>query len=143
MRVIAIDYGRVRVGLAVAHVERGLPRPLPPLINDTTFWSKLKGVVSEWEVSKVVVGLPLLDDGEEGGMAVEVREFAERVASETGLPVELWNEELSTWEAKEALRGKGVSEKRQKSKRDSVAAALILERYLKNQGLQDGSSTGY
>ncbi len=131
MRILAIDYGRVRVGLAVCHARGGLPRPLPILHLDASFWDRLRGVVQEWEVERIVVGFPLLENGEEGEMAVEVREFARRVEEETGLRVELWDEGLTTWEAKGFLRERGVSERRQKGKRDSVAAALLLERYLK------------
>ncbi len=133
VRILAIDYGRVRVGMAVAHETAGIPRPLPVVHLDTGFWAMLRDVVSQWEVGRIVVGLPLIKGGEEGEMAVEAREFAQRVQRETQLPVELWDEGLTTWEAKGVLRGRGVSERRQKGKRDSVAAALLLERYLKTR----------
>ena len=136
MRVLAIDYGRARVGLAVAHEEGGLPRPLLVLHLTGAFWSKLRDVVEEWEVGRIVVGLPVLGEGEEGEMAVEVREFAEKVGRETGVDVELWDERLTTWEAKGVLQNRGVSERRQRGKRDSVAAALLLERYLRARGVQ-------
>ncbi len=134
MRILAIDYGKVRVGLAVAHEKGGLPRPLQTLKLNTAFWNSLKRVVSEWEVSKVVVGLPILIEGEEGTMAREAKEFANRVGQETGLPVVLYDERFTTWEAKGVLRESGLSERRQKGKRDGVAAALLLERYLESEG---------
>ncbi len=91
----------------------------------------MREVVYEWEVERIVVGLPVLSGGEEGEMAKEAREFAVKVESETGREVELFNEELTTYEARGMLQEKGMSERRQKGRRDSVAAALLLERYLK------------
>ncbi len=119
--------------MAVAQRDGGIPRPLPALHLDSGFWKRLRSMVSEWDVKRVVVGLPLLSNGEEGEMAREAREFAARVERETGLEVELFNEEFTTWEAKGVLQGRGVSERRQKGRRDSIAAAILLERYLKGQ----------
>jgi putative Holliday junction resolvase len=136
VRVLSIDYGRVRVGLAVCQINGGLPRPLQVLHLDAGFWKVLVKLVSEWEVSRIVVGLPVLSGGEEGKMAEEAREFARKVGEETGLVVDLWNEELTTWEAEDALQRRGISARRQRGKKDSIAAAILLERYIgsKNRG---------
>ena len=152
---LAIDYGRRRLGLAVSDEQRTLAKPLETLerVNRRYDLSRLRQTVREHAVTQVVVGLPLRLDGTEGEMADEARDFAARMEKSLHLPVALVDERLTSWEAQEerkamAGRPRGPAE-HQSSRRgkhpvaapskahrapdgvDSLAAALILEEYLR------------
>jgi putative holliday junction resolvase len=142
--ILAIDYGRVRIGLAIADIEAALPRPLETLerINRNEDMRRLREIAREHGVKQVVVGLPLRLDGSRGEMADEAVRFAKRVGKQLGLPVELIDERLTSWEAERlleeqsgrTLRQSGPIKKRKgRATRvtvDAVAAAVILKEYL-------------
>ncbi|HOX43948.1 MAG TPA: Holliday junction resolvase RuvX [Myxococcota bacterium] len=132
MRMLGLDFGTKRIGLAAADREAGLARPLATLarkggVRDLEAVARL---AAEQQAEEVVVGLPLNMDGSEGRMARLAREFAAALGARTGLPVHLWDERLSSFEAEAQLREVGDRPARRKQKVDQVAAALILESYL-------------
>ena len=140
---MAVDYGRARIGVAVATAEARLARPLATLerINRNEDMRRLRELAREHDVKQIVVGLPLLLDGTRGEMAEEVERFAQRVRKQTGLPVEMVDERLTSWEAERLLEeefGKKYQDQHEKRKKpdsekptvDSVAAAVILREYL-------------
>ena len=153
-RVLAIDYGRRRLGLAVSDEGRMVARPIETVerVNRRADVARLKRIVREQSVAQLVVGLPLRLDGTAGEMAAEAREFALRIAKALRLPVALVDERLTSWEASE---GPGAAATKQsfggsrhrdaehhraysKAQRapdgvDSLAAALILEEYLRGE----------
>lgn len=156
-RVLAIDYGRRRLGLAVSDEGRMLARPLETLVrvNRRADLAALKRIVREQGVVQLVVGLPLRLDGTSGEMAAEARQFAARIAKALRLPVALVDERLTSWEAIEGPPGStskrafaGSRRARRMAPRaaskahggpdgvDSLAAALILEGYLDKAGGQ-------
>jgi putative Holliday junction resolvase len=127
-----VDYGQVRVGLAVSDSERRIASPLTTYqrrdaVKDAGFFREL--VVSE-EIAEFVVGLPLHLDGREGQKAHEARAFGKWLAETTGLPVILWDERFSTVQAESALWEAGLTHKRRKARRDRVAAQIFLQAYL-------------
>lgn len=142
--ILAIDYGRSRIGLAIADSEAALPRPLETLerINRNEDMRRLREIAREHGVKQVVVGLPLRLDGSRGEMADEAVRFAMRVSKQLGLPVELIDERLTSWEAERLLeehsgrplRDSGPIKKRKgiatRVTVDAVAAAVILKEYL-------------
>jgi len=148
--VLAVDYGRARIGLAVADSETGLPQPLSTMerVNRNEDMRRLRELVREHGVKRVVVGLPLRLDGTRGEMAEEVERFAQRVRKQVGVPVEMLDERLTSWEAErlmEEIQGRFIRNEKltggRKSKGmqakmtvDSVAAAVILKEYLDRQG---------
>jgi putative Holliday junction resolvase len=150
--VIAVDYGRARIGLAIATAEARLARPLATLerINRNEDMRRLRELALEHNVKQIVVGLPLLLDGTRGEMAEEAERFAQRARKQTGLPVEMVDERLTSWEAERLLEeefGKKYRDQHEKRKKqdnekptvDSVAAAVILREYLaKQSGLERG-----
>lgn len=153
-RILAIDYGRKRVGLALSD-ELGLTsRPLTTLArtNRRDDLRRIRLLVREHQVRAIVVGLPLRLDGTTGEMALEVQRFATRLTKELGLPVEMMDERLTSWEAGEiplagnrgrtaAPAGKAnrnAAKSEEKVPRDDVAAALILRDYL---ALRSGPSS--
>ena len=146
--ILAIDYGRVRIGLALADIETALPRPVATLerINRNEDMRRLREFVREHGVKQIVVGLPLRLDGSRGDMAEEATRFGERVRKQLGLPVEMVDERLTSWEAERLLEeqagkifhddAKTSHKKRRESTRvsvDAMAAAVILKEYLEKK----------
>jgi putative holliday junction resolvase len=141
--ILALDYGRARIGLAIASAEAALARPLATLdrINRNEDMRRLRELVREHGVRQVVVGLPLRLDGTRGDMAEEAARFGERIRKQLGLPVEMVDERLTSWEAERLLEeqqgrtihvstGKKRKNENAKPGVDAMAAALILKEYL-------------
>jgi putative Holliday junction resolvase len=146
-KILAIDYGRARIGLAVADSLHGIPQPLSTLerINRNEDMRRLRELVRDQSVKFVLVGLPLRLDGTRGEMAEEAERFAQRVRKQIGVAVEMVDERLTSWEAERQLeeqfgrRSKSVeaSSKKKATEKvsvDSMAAAIILREYLERQG---------
>ena len=144
-RILGIDYGRARIGLAIADAATSLPQPLDTLerINRNEDMRRLREIARDHAVKQIVVGLPLRLDGTRGDMAEEVTRFAMRVRKQVGVPVELVDERLTSWEAERlleeqsgrTLRDSDAGRKKRQSKEsratvDAVAAAVILKEYL-------------
>ncbi|MGB2671625.1 MAG: Holliday junction resolvase RuvX [Candidatus Acidiferrum sp.] len=142
-RILALDYGRARIGLAIASAEAALAQPLGTLerINRNEDMRRLRELVREHGVRQIVVGLPLRLDGTRGEMAEEAVRFGERVRKQIGLPVEMVDERLTSWEAERLLEehqgrtihaaaGKKKKKENEKVGVDAMAAALILKEYL-------------
>jgi putative Holliday junction resolvase len=134
--MLAVDYGRRRLGLAVSDALGMASHPLPALQRrgPEEDLAALREVIASREVRRLVVGLPLNMDGSEGPMAAEARAFGQWLAGATGLPLLLEDERLSTDEAEEFLRGAGLRPSDRKRLRDSVAAAVILRAVLEREG---------
>ncbi|HXN22679.1 MAG TPA: Holliday junction resolvase RuvX [Candidatus Dormibacteraeota bacterium] len=139
--ILALDYGRKRIGLAVSDASGVLPRPIETLVrkNRRDDIKRLREIARDNGARLLVVGHPLRLDGSRGDMAQEVERFAKRLENQLGLPVELMDERLTSWEAEQledqfagplaaALSGKG-----EKHGMDSVAAAIILRDYLQQR----------
>jgi putative holliday junction resolvase len=130
-RIMAIDYGRKRFGLALSD-ELGLtsqPLTTLPRTNRRDDLRRLRLLARENKVRQIVVGLPLRLDGSAGDMAEEVVRFATRITKELGLPVEMFDERLSSWEAGQTEVSSTRSEYHDVH-RDEIAAAIILRDYL-------------
>lgn len=142
-RILAIDYGRVRHGLAVSDGLGMAGHPLPALQRNRNASAQdlaaLRRVVDEHDVRRLVIGLPLNMDGSEGPMAAEARAFAAVLERELGLPVLLEDERLSTDEAESLLREGGLRPSDRKALRDSVAAAVILRSVLDREAAGPGA----
>jgi putative Holliday junction resolvase len=135
MRAAAVDLGAVRVGLAVAD-ELGLlahPRPHLDGRDPVALLARLSALVEEEGVDVFVVGLPRTLRGQEGVPARRAREFAERLKQRTGVRVELVDEWLTTREARARLHQQGLTERAQRSRIDSAAAAVLLQSWLDGQ----------
>jgi len=139
-RVLAIDYGRKRLGLAVSDSLRVTARPLATWnrSNRRQEVARLRVLCREQQVSLIVLGWPLRLDGAQGEMASEAARFAERIRTDLGILVELVDERLTSWEAEQALAEtaarKPRSRNRKQHKLDEVAAAVILRDYLRRTG---------
>ena len=154
--ILSIDYGRNRMGLAIADANVQMAQPLDTLerINRNEDMRRLRELVREHGVRRIVVGLPLKLDGTRGEMAEEAERFARRLQKQIGVPVELVDERLTSWEAErllEEMEGRflhadksHVSRKPKKAPAratvDAVAAAVILKEYFdrKRQPAEQG-----
>jgi putative Holliday junction resolvase len=128
MRVLAVDPGAVRVGLAVTDPEGLIASPLGVIPG----WNAAEAIaktVEELGVGTVVIGLPLNMDGSEGPSAVKARELAEAVAT-CGVPVEFCDERLTSVTAERVLIESGLRRRRRREVQDAVAATVLLEAYL-------------
>ncbi len=140
-RILAMDYGRRRIGLAIADESNLIARPLAILqrTNRRNDIRRLRQLARDHGAGRIVVGLPLNLDGTRGPMAAEAARFAERLGKELGLPVEMADERLSSWESRRTLRETQLRGRRP-AKADDVAAAVILRDYLGRQRAQPRAS---
>jgi len=135
MRIAALDVGDARVGVAVSD-ELGLTAQgigVVKRVGGRRDVEQIATLLAPFAPTRVVVGLPLNMDGTEGPQAVKTRAFAARVAEHLLLPVEFWDERLTSFEAEERLRAAGVPARRRRGHVDRVAAAVILEDYLSSR----------
>ena len=130
-RILAIDYGRRRIGLALSDELQVTASPLATLerANRRDDLRRLREICREHSVAKIIVGNPLHLDGAASEMSAEAARFAARVKKELRLPVELVDERLSSWEAGQTL-AEAKSRLRGRGRMDEVAAAVILRDYL-------------
>lgn len=137
-RILAIDYGRVRIGLALSDPFRLTAQPLAVLsrTNRANDLRLLRDVCRQHEVRKIVVGYPLHLNGAESEMAKQAAGFAARLQKNLGLPVELTEERLTSWEAQQNRRSVNTAQGRGRSL-DDLAAALILRDFLERNRAQD------
>jgi putative Holliday junction resolvase len=120
------------VGLALSDPLGIIARPFSVVetASPETLLAELSRVICEQEVGKVVVGLPLRMDGSEGDAAKEVKEFAGMLGERIDVPVELWDERLSTVQAERAMLSADLSRADRKKRRDKIAAQVFLQSYL-------------
>ena len=132
MRILAVDYGDARTGLAVSDLS-GLICADAWTIEEWNFdrcADRICTAAAEREAGLIVLGLPKNMDGTEGPRAEKSRTFRELLSEESGLPVVLWDERRSSIEAHAILHAGGKREKQHRKTVDAVAASLILEGYL-------------
>jgi putative holliday junction resolvase len=131
-RILAIDPGQARIGLAVCDAERRLASPLETYRrqDDERGAAFFKQLVAEEEIGLLVVGLPLHTDGREGVQAEAARKLGAKLQEWTGLPCVFWDERFTTRFAESELWGAGLTHKQRKERRDKVAAQMLLQSYL-------------
>jgi putative Holliday junction resolvase len=134
-RILAIDPGTKRCGVAVCDELRIAGRPLPRI--DRRSWKKLlsniKQLVAEYDAVAVVVGLPLESDGSDGPMTLEARDIARKLSLSLNIPVLMQDERVTSYEAKKRLWSAGKTLNESRELVDSEAAAIILEDFLANR----------
>jgi len=132
-RLLSVDWGARRIGLALSDESRTLAQPLATLTRRAGKrfpMRQLLALLDEHAVTGVVVGLPLAPDGSEGDAAREARGLATDIARRAGRPVDLWDERLTTARALRAVRELGGSTRGRKDDVDALAAAVLLQHYL-------------
>jgi putative holliday junction resolvase len=138
VRILAVDPGSKRVGLAVSDPTATIAQALTtvPAEPAATLASRLTEIAKAQDARRIVVGLPLRLDGRRGPEAVAAKELADRLRQESGLPVELVDERLTTAAAERSLIAGGVRREKRRLSIDRVAATLLLQGHLdrKNRG---------
>ena len=130
MRVLAVDYGDKRVGLAVSDPTGTIASPYATWPRDRCTPGAFTELAKSQGIGRIVVGLPLHAGGEESRKSAQVRAFADRLAREIDTPIDLWDERFTTVEAEGLLLAAGLTRRRRAHRRDKVAAQVILQSYL-------------
>jgi len=132
--VLAFDYGRRRMGVAVGDAAVGIAHPL--LVIETAAdqepWEQVVELVAEWRPAMFVVGMPVRDDGTEHELMGAVRGFSRQLARRFALPVELVDERFTSSEGASQLRNAGLSGRAQKPHLDAFAATAILQAWFES-----------
>lgn len=147
-RILALDYGERRIGIALSDPTRTIASPLTTVVRrpgKRPPWPEIGKIIQEHEVTEVVIGLPLDLAGNERQWTTEVREFGQEVTRRFGLPVHWIDERMTSVRAERTVRSMGLkrSEREDKERIDAAAAALILQGYLaqlRNRREADGSA---
>jgi putative Holliday junction resolvase len=131
-RLLGVDPGRARIGLAISDPDRKFSFPLETYERQgrERDAEHFRALCTEHDVAVLVVGLPLRLDGHEGPEAHEARTFGRWLAGATGLPVVFFDERFTTVQAEHALWDAGLTHKKRKARRDRVAAQILLQTYI-------------
>jgi putative Holliday junction resolvase len=130
VRVLGLDVGESRVGVAASDPMGTTAQPLETVKRDEKTLDRLREIAEELEADSFVIGLPVLMDGTEGAQARLVREFALSLEDSVGLPITFVDERLTTRLAESVLAGEPIGHREKKEAADRIAAALILRTYL-------------
>src|SRR4030042_3893919 len=132
MRILGLDVGDRRVGVAISDPLEIIATPLTVLTrdDDKTTIGTIAQLVGQYDIKKIVVGLPYSLDGSIGHQANKVKDFVQKLSQSTSASIEFWDERWSTIDAERMLSEAGNKKARQKLPRDDAAAAYILQGYL-------------
>ena len=134
MRILALDHGTKRIGVAVSDELKMIAQPLEfiPAEPFADFLVRLKEIIREREVESILVGMPRNMDGSYGPSALKVREFVSALRDALTVPIQTWDERLTSAQAQRFLIEGGVRRDKRKQKVDKTAAAILLQSYLES-----------
>lgn len=134
MKVLAIDFGEARIGLAISDPAGRLAFPLETLHrrNDALAIDRLAEIVGEEEIERLILGEPRNLDGSRGEAVDRVRSFKRKLEARIPVPCDLVDERLTSIEAMERLRSAGIDPRSQPERIDAIAAQILLEQYLES-----------
>ena len=132
MSIMGLDVGQKRIGVAIAASEGLLAIPIDVIerTGEEVDLKAMLALINEWGIDRVVVGLPLSMDGSIGKQAEEVVAFSKALSQRISVPVDTWDERLSTVASERLMRDTGMKSGKRKAHRDAMAAAIILQGYL-------------
>lgn len=136
MRILAIDHGTKRMGIAVSDELRTIAQPLEFILAEPLdkFFERLKQIIADKQVSLIVIGVPRNMDGTYGPAAVKVQEFVAAMKDVVRVPIKSWDERLTSVQANRYLIEADVRRSKRKEKVDKTAAAILLQSYLDSIG---------
>lgn len=131
-RLLAIDYGEKRLGLAISDPNQIISKPLKTLfLSDSKYiYNELEKIISDYEIQKLIIGLPVGMNGKNTQQTRKVEAFREFLQNKIDIPIILFDERLSSVSAKKSLISQGVKTGHNKSKIDQTAAAIFLQHFL-------------
>lgn len=135
MKLIGVDYGRRRIGLAVTDENGEFIRSLPTLLRkkDAPYLDALADIISRESPSQIVIGLPLDSNDRDTPMSKEIRAFAEKLCRAASLPVHFIDESMTSKRAYDIIRHHNKKHRQNKENTDRIAACLILEAFQKEK----------
>jgi putative Holliday junction resolvase len=133
-RIMAVDYGEKRVGLALSDPLKIFAYPYKTIDNDITFWKIFLDLISENSVEMIILGYPLRESGEKSASTLMVEKFCDELKKRVKLPVKYWDERYSSCLAQEIIIQSvpGKKKRRNKGLLDMNAAAILLKEYLES-----------
>ncbi len=134
-RILAIDYGRRRVGLAISDPSQTIAFPLKTIDAKTSpdpLEAQVATIIEQHEISEVIIGLPLTSQGLRGDMALEVEDFVLSLRKRIGCNIRMWDERYSSARAERAIHEMGEKTGKDKGKVDTISAVFILQSYLES-----------
>lgn len=144
MRVMAIDYGTKAIGLAISDELQLTVRPLTTLRRAKKSYAQvlaeIGALIAEHEVGTLVVGLPVNMDGTRSEMTARVEGFIADLTARLTIPIVTVDERLTSYEAEQILRARGVGERERRARSDEYAAMLMLQDYLDAQARQQSAA---
>lgn len=132
-RYLGLDIGEVRIGVAVSDELGMIASPVGMIPRKSDVAAGLRKYIAEYYPARLVVGLPVGLSGREGPQAKATREYAEALSEEVGVPLEYYDERMSSSIAEQVLISQGTRREKRKQHVDAMAAAIILQGYLDNQ----------
>lgn len=130
MRYLGIDFGLVKVGVALSDPLQIIASPLTVLKNDQNLFKNIQDILNDYQINKIIIGNPLHLNGNQSQSSQKVQQFKSELAKLTDLEIILVDERLTTTQAAKKLHEAGLSRRQQKNKIDMAAAVLILQSYL-------------
>ncbi|MAZ12056.1 MAG: Holliday junction resolvase RuvX [Verrucomicrobiales bacterium] len=132
MRVLAIDHGTVRMGIAISDELKMIAQPLEFISAEpfSGFLDRIKFLLSEYEVELLLLGMPRNMDGSYGDASIKVKEFEAILKKSTTIPIKTFDERLTSVQANRALTQGRVKKKKKRKNVDAMAAAILLQSYL-------------
>mgnify|MGYP001170976902 CR=1 FL=1 len=131
-RLLAIDHGEKRVGLAISDPSRIISKPLKTLfVSDLQFFfEELLKIISDYDIEKIIIGLPIGMDGKKTQQTKKVEAFKDILQNKIDIPIIMFDERLSSISAKKSLISQGIKTGYNKSQIDQTAAAIFLQHYI-------------
>lgn len=132
MRILALDHGTKRIGIALSDELKMIATPLEFVLAEpfTDFVKRLKEIIREKEVELILIGMPRNMDGSYGPAALKVQEFIAVLKDLVAIPIQTWDERLTSAQAQRFLIQGGVRRQERKEKVDKMAASILLQSYL-------------
>jgi putative holliday junction resolvase len=137
LRYLAVDYGRKRTGLALCDEGETMASPLVVVEGTTGLIERIKQTLAREKIGTIVLGLPLNMDGTEGPQAAEVRTFGGLLQQRLKVPVEFFDERLSSFDAEDKLGAMDLTRGKKKKRLDAIAAAAFLQAFLDSRRKAD------
>jgi putative Holliday junction resolvase len=140
MRILALDHGTKRIGVAISDELQMIAQPLEYIPADPfpAFLDRLKALIRQYEIESILVGLPRNMDGSYGSAALKVQEFVAVLRDAVTAPIKTWDERLTSVQANRFLTQAKVRRQDRKEKVDKMAAAILLQSYLDGLALREG-----
>lgn len=132
-RYLGLDIGEVRIGVAVSDELGAIASPVAMIPRKSNVAAELRKLIGTYKPARLVAGLPVGLSGREGPQAEATRTFADALAEEVGLPLDYYDERLTSSIAEAALISQGTRREKRKQNIDAMAAAVMLQGYLDNQ----------